>query len=167
MKMRNLRIMVCLFLIPLMAFGIHKYYISLTKVDYIEEKQVIQITMRYFLDDIELALENSTGEVMKLSTKNEHKNANQYLETYIRQKFSIWINEKEVIYNYLGKEYENDEVFFYLELENIKEVNSIAVQNSMLIDTYEEQQNFVKVNVKNIQKTFILVKANDKDMLKL
>jgi hypothetical protein len=72
-----------------------------------------------------------------------------------------------MIYSYLGKEYENNDVFFYLELENIDQINSITIENSMLFETFEEQQNYVKLTIEGVQKTFILVKANVKEMLKL
>jgi len=104
---------------------------------------------------------------MELASKDENKLADKFLETYVRQKFKIWINEKEMNYSYLGKEYDNNEIFFYLELENIDEINSIAIENSMLFETFEEQQNYIKLTIESVQKTFILVKANVKEMLKL
>lgn len=165
--MKSFHKVIWLLIIPIVAFGIHKHYISLTKVDYIKEKKVVQITMKFFLDDIELALENRMQQPMELATKNENKLAGKYLETYVRQKFKIWINNKEMVYTYLGKEYEDNEVFFYLELKNIDHINSIEVENSLLFETFEEQQNYVKLNLENVQKTFILVKANAKEMLKL
>lgn len=165
--MRHFHKIIWLLIIPILAFGMHKYYISLTKVAYVKEKNAVQITMKFFIDDIELALEKRHDQPMELATKNENKLSDKYLETYIRQKFKIWINEQEYSYNFLGKEYENDEVFFYLELEDIKQITSIAIQNSMLFDEFEDQQNYIKLKLDKVQKTFILVRANDKEMLKL
>jgi hypothetical protein len=153
--------------IPILALGVHKHYISLTKVDFIKEKKVIQVTMKFFIDDIELALENRHGQALELTTKDENKMADKFLEGYIRQKFKVWVNEEEKAYTYLGKEYENNEVFFYLELENISDIKTIEIQNSMLFEEFEEQQNYIKLNIENVQKTFILLKANNKDILKL
>ena len=154
-------------MIPILALGVHKHYISLTKVDFIKEKKVIQVTMKFFIDDIELALENRHGQALELTTKDENKMADKFLEGYIRQKFKVWVNEEEKAYTYLGKEYENNEVFFYLELENISDIKTIEIQNSMLFEEFEEQQNYIKLNIENVQKTFILLKANNKDILKL
>jgi len=156
-----------LLFIPIMAFGLHKYYISLTKVDYITDKKSVQVTLKFFLDDIELALENRYEQPLELATKYENDQAGKLLEIYVRQKFKIWINDKEYSYNYLGREYEDNEIYFYLEIENIEAISSIAVQNSMLFEEFEDQQNYIKINVGSTQKTFILVKANDKEMLKL
>ena len=101
-----------------------------------------------------------------MATKNESKKSDQYLETYINQKFKISINDLEQTYIYLGKEYEDDLVYFYLEIENVDSIKNIEVQNSMLVEEFEDQQNFIKLSIGNIQKTFILIKANDKEMLK-
>jgi len=157
-------ILICI--LPLLVFATHKYYISLTKIDYIKEKKSVQITMRFFIDDIELTLQNRYKIELELDTKQENKKANFYLEKYIGQKFKITINEEDKELNYLGKEYENDVVYFYLELENIDEINKIEVQNNMLMEEFEEQENYIKLNINNKKKTFILIKANDKEMLK-
>jgi hypothetical protein len=156
-----------LLIIPLMAFGLHEHYISLTKIDFLKEKSSVQITMRFFIDDVEKALENQFELPLELATKNENKQANQYLETYIREQFKINLNQREESYTYLGKEYEDDVVYIYLEIENVDDINTVEVQNSMLIDTFEDQQNYVKISIGKVQKTFILIKANDKEMLKL
>ena len=67
--MKRFRNMFWLLIIPVLAFGIHKHYISLTKIDYIKEQKTVQITMKFYLDDIELALENRIGEPMELERK--------------------------------------------------------------------------------------------------
>ena len=151
----------------LLAFGMHKHYISLTKIYFAQDKQAVQITMRFFIDDIEKVTEARFETDLNLATEKEHENSNAFLERYIHQKFRLNINGEEATYNYLGKEYENDTVFFYLEIEGIQEIEMIEVENEMLFEAFEEQQNYVKLEIGEINKTFILVKANDKEMLKL
>lgn len=166
--MKHLSSIILLFFLPLLlSFTAHKHYISLTKIDFIEANKTVQITMKFFIDDLEAALENKHLESLELASREEHELASQYIESYVRQKFKIWINGEEKTYNYLGKEYENNEVFFYLELENIDHIKAIQVQNSMLCEAFEDQQNFIKLTIGNVQKTFILVKANDKELLEL
>ena len=154
-------------IIPLMAFGLHEHYISLTKINYAKDKKSVQVTMRFFIDDVEKVLETRYELPMELATKGENKKSDQYLETYINQKFKISINDLEQTHVYLGKEYEDDLVYFYLEIEDVENIKNIEVQNSMLLEEFEDQQNFIKLTIGNVEKTFILIKANDKDMLKL
>jgi len=157
---------ILLLIIPLLAFSAHKYYISLTKIDFIETKKTVQITMRFFIDDIENTLQSRYNTKLELATKDENKKANFYLEKYIGQKFKVNINGEEKTHKYLGKEYDNDVVFFYLEIPDIEMIDKIEIQNNMLMETFEEQENYIKLNINHIKKTFILIKANDKEMLK-
>ncbi|MDH3322978.1 MAG: hypothetical protein OEM04_08310, partial [Flavobacteriaceae bacterium] len=134
--------------------------------DFIENKKTVQITMRFFIDDIENTLQSRFNTTLDLATKTEHEKADFYLEKYIQQKFKLHINDKAINYKYLGKEYDNDVVYFYLEINDIEKIEKIEVQNSMLFESFEEQENYIKLNINNLKKTYILIKANDKEMLK-
>ena len=155
-----------LLILPLLAFSTHKYYISLTKIDFIENKKTVQITMRFFIDDIEETLKNRYTIDLELATKNENEKADFYLEKYIQQKFKITINDVFKMPSYLGKEYDNDVVFFYLEIMDIEKIKTLEVQNKMLMEAFNEQENYIKLSINNLKKTFILIKDNDKEMLK-
>ncbi len=150
-----------------LSFGVHKHYISLTQIDYSEEDKALQITMRFFIDDVEKAVGNRYGTELKLATDQEPDDANALIERYIEQKFKLTVNDEPKTLSYLGKQYENDEVFFFLEVAQTEEIESIAVENGMLIEVFEEQQNFVKIRIGEVKKTFILIKANYKEMLNL
>jgi len=152
--------------IPLFAFTMHKYYISMTKIKYVQEERSVQITMRFFIDDLEKTLNNRFKKDFKLANSDELKETDKLLNFYMQQKFDIIINEQTVEYTYIGKEYENDVVFIYLEATDIDNINSIEVKNSMLLETFEEQQNFIKLYMNNQVKTMVLIRGNDKEMLK-
>ena len=149
-----------------MAFTAHKYYVSMTKIKYVKEERSVQITMRFFIDDIEKTLNNRFKKDFKLATDEESKVSDKFLNLYIHQKFEIKLNNQLAEYTYLGKEYKNDVVFFYLESTEIDTINSIEVKNRMLLETFEEQQNFIKLYMNNEIKTMVLMKENDKEMLK-
>lgn len=167
MKTKFISALYALCIVLLMSFTLHKHYISLTKIDYAPEEKALQITMRFFIDDLEKGIENRNDTQLALATPQENKNSNVLIERYIRQKFKVFVNEAEMKFTYLGKQYENDEVYFFLEINQVNEINSIAVQNRMLFEIYEEQQNYIKISIEKVNKTFILVKSNDKEMLKL
>jgi hypothetical protein len=152
-------------IIPLMAFAVHKYYISLTKIDFIENEKMVQITMRFFINDIENTLENRYGIKLELDTENENIKVNVYLEKYIASKFKVIINENVKTLTFIGKEYENDVIYFYLEIPDIETIKKIEVQNKMLFEEFPEQENYVKFNINQSNKTFVLRKENDKEML--
>ena len=155
-----------LIILPLFAFGLHKYYISLTKIDYIKEKEEVQVTMRFFIDDVEKALNDRFKKDFELDTKEELEKTDVFLNLYIKQKFKIKINGQDMNYTFLGKEYDNNIMYIYLDMTGIKSITAIEVTSRMLYEEFPEQQNYIKLNINGRKKTFLLRKDSDKDMLK-
>ena len=59
-------------MLPLFAFTtMHKYYISVTQINYLQEKQSVQITSRIFIDDFEKLLRERYDENITLADENE------------------------------------------------------------------------------------------------
>ena len=155
-----------LIIIPLLSFTAHKYYVSMTIIKHVKEENSIQITMRFFIDDIEKIVNNRFKKEFKLATDEELIETDKFLNIYIHQKFEIKINNQVIEYDFLGKEYDNDVVFFYLESTDIDNISSIEVKNKMLLEMFEEQQNYIKLHINDQIKTMILMRENDKEMLK-
>nr|WP_299074693.1 DUF6702 family protein [uncultured Allomuricauda sp.] len=146
---------------------LHKYYLSVTNMQYSEKNDSFQITSRIFIDDLEEVLKERYGINAELATSNEAKVSNAYIEKYFRAKFAIELNGEIAKYTFLGKKYEEDVVICYLELNNINftDLQSISIQNEILTDLFEEQQNVVHLKWKGQKKSFVLIKENNKGML--
>ncbi|WP_456463518.1 DUF6702 family protein [Lutibacter sp.] len=164
--MKHLKYFTLLLFIPLFAFTLHKYYISLCEIEYVEEQKSIQITLGMFIDDFEVTLNKSNDTILNLATKDEVKNIDKYYKSYLNKHFKIVVNSKLQAYNYIGKEYDGDLVRFYLEIMNIEHINSIKVINNCLFEEFEDQENIVKIKANNTNKTFYLNRKNDKGLLK-
>lgn len=160
------KIIVILFVLPLFAFTMHKYYVSLCEIEYLKEKQSVQIILGVFIDDLEFTLNKNSGKHLNLASKTEVENIDDYYKKYLSVHFHITVNGKNQLYKYLGKEYDGDIVRFYLEISNIKELKSIEITNNILINEFPDQKNIVKIKVKDFNKTFYLNKSNDKSLLK-
>ena len=72
--MKHLKYFTLLIFIPLLAFSVHKYYISLCEIEYVEEQKSIQITLGMFIDDLEVTLNKSNDTILNLATTDEVKN---------------------------------------------------------------------------------------------
>lgn len=154
-----------LFLIPLFAFTVHKYYISLTKVEYKKESKSIQVTMRIFIDDLQSTINTSYNKDFELALPNESTEIDSIIDNYLIGKFKVKINNAEKIYSFIGKEYENDVVYLYLEIKNIETINVIEIKNNVMMEIFPEQKNIIKLNINNIKKTFFLTKQKESDLL--
>jgi len=158
-----------LLLLPLLAFGMHKFYVSVTNITYSQKDQAIQITSRVFIDDLEKVLEERYGFNAKLTTKDEPAQTDTYIEKYLRTKFKLFIDGELKDFEYLGRKYDNDVVLFYLEIEavDLNKIKTIEVQNQLLTDLFDDQQNVVHFKIKGVKKSFVLIRENDKGMLNL
>lgn len=161
---------ILILLVPLLAFTTaHKFYVSVTNIGYSEKDDALQITSRVFIDDLGQVLKERYDIDAKLSTDEESKLADAYLEKYLRAKFMVEINGENKSYEIIGRKYDNDVCIFYLELAAIElpSVKSIQIQNKMLTDLFDEQQNVVHFKINGKKKSFVLIKSDTKGMLKL
>lgn len=144
----------------------HKFYVSITKIEYVKEKSSLQIITKIFIDDIEDALQQRYDPSISLDTKKETEAANEDLKKYILQKINIKVNGKAVSLNYIGKEYDTDMVVAYLEVTGVKELKTISIENKVLLDVFSEQQNIIHLKTPNSRKSLILDNDEPKGELK-
>lgn len=165
--MKVFKFLVFIFIVPLFAFtSMHKYYISVTHINYVKEKKSLQITSRIFIDDFENVLKSNYDEDIVLAEKDEPKIIDTYIDRYLQDKIKLSINSKSVTFNFIGKEYEGDIVKCYLEVEHIKHIESFSITNSVLFDLQNDQQNIVKTKINSKNKSVILTNDNPNALLK-
>ena len=166
--MPKLKILLFIIVLSLVSFKtMHKYYVSLTEIEYVKEERSVQIITRIFIDDFENVLRNRFYEGLTLDTEKENIETNDYIEKYLKDKLKITINHKEFSFNFLGKEYEDDMILCYLEIQNIDRISSIKVENKLLYEMFPDQKNMVRFKIHSINKTILLIKENDKGVLNL
>tara|TARA_R110002020_G_scaffold445961_1_gene657988 strand:+ start:69968 stop:70474 length:507 start_codon:yes stop_codon:yes gene_type:complete len=168
--MRFLKKAALLLLLPLLTFSVaHKFYLSVTTVQYSEKDQALQITSRIFVDDLERVLVERYGINPKLGTEGETDLAQSYLEKYLRTKLLVFANGKQQRYTYIGRQYEDDVVICYLEVPQVelKTLETVTIQNEVLTDLFGDQRNVVHFKIGDLKKSVILMKDKNKEMLKL
>ena len=164
--MNTKKTILLLFIIPLLSFSAHKYYLSLTQIEYRSELHSVQITINVFMDDIEEALNKKYNIDLQLTSKNELKDNDVYFKKYLKEKLHLKVNTASRDFNYIGKKYDGDLVYFYLEIENVKEVSTIEITNKILTNHFPQQENLIKSKVGKKHKSILLNAENDKGLLK-
>ncbi|MHA6279800.1 DUF6702 family protein [Salinimicrobium sp. CAU 1759] len=145
--------------LPLMAFtAAHKFYVSATDIEYNERQRSLQIISHVFTDDLEDLLQTRYSKEIVLVKNDEHPAADEYVEKYFRSKFRVSVNGKERSFNYIGKEYDKDQLLVYLEVENVEPIKTIGVENAVLTDLFPEQKNVVKVEYGGTIKSLLLMR---------
>ncbi len=164
--MKLFRILLLVTLVPLsISFTVHKFYVSTTKIEYAQEEQSLQIINKLFIDDIEDVLQERYSDEIRLGAEGETPKDAELLKNYIMQKLIIEVNGSPVVLNYIGHEYNNEEVKTYLEVNNISELKTITIENKMLTEVFEDQQNIINVKKQKRRRSLMLDKDNPKGVL--
>ncbi|MEM7087756.1 MAG: DUF6702 family protein [Bacteroidota bacterium] len=148
-----------------LSFTAHKFYVSITKVEYSQEESSLQIISKLFIDDIEDVLQARYNPSLIMGGEKETEAVSKFLREYILQKLVVEVDGAPVALNYLGHEYENDVVRIYIEVEGVSEFKSISVENKMLMELFEEQQNIIHVKRFKKRKSLVLEADNPKGLL--
>lgn len=164
MKLKSIFILIAT--IPLFAFSMHKYYVGLTEIEYIPKKNDVQIIVSVFIDDLEKEMDSLTNKTLNIGTKQENPEIKSEYINYLKNHFSIKINQTEIDYNYIGEEYEGNIAKFYLEIEDVHSFKSIEISNTILFQTFPNQKNIIKFKNEDYNKTLFLTKNNPKGLLK-
>ena len=161
------KILVILISFSLLSFTyLHKYYVALTEIEHNIKSKSIQMIMNVFIDDIELAINKDYDVDLRLTTKYELENTDSLFHQYLSNHLQIAVNHKSEEIKYIGKEYEGDIVYFYLEVDNVEKVNSIHIKNDLLVKYFPDQQNLVKVTIDKERKSLFLNRKDKEGLLK-
>ena len=80
----------------------HDFYVSTTSVDFIIDKDEIQITSQFFVDDVENLIKFQNPNTTLIFDKAYNEETNFILRDFIHKNFKISINKKKQEVIYLG-----------------------------------------------------------------
>uniref|UniRef100_UPI004048236B DUF6702 family protein n=1 Tax=Flavobacterium sp. TaxID=239 RepID=UPI004048236B len=93
----------------------HKFYVSVTQIDYVAKKNRVEITSRIFIDDLNKVLEKKYNKKIHLASNREIPEAKDLVKSYLKEKMSVSINNKPVEMQFLSTEIDNDVLICYLK----------------------------------------------------
>lgn len=159
--MKYSKILLLFMILPqISATSSHKFYVSITQIEFVKQKSSLQIITKVFTDDIENALRKRHKTPIFLDSKKETAETDVYLKQYILQKININVNAKPVQLNYIGKEYETDMVVAYIEVTNVKDLKTVTIENKILMELFPDQKNIIHLKTEKSRRSLILERDN-------
>ena len=153
MKKQFLLLFAVLFLC---SFTVHKFYVSVTQIDYVPSKKRVEITSRIFIDDLEKALTKKFNKKVNLTSTKELPEAEELIKSYLKEKIKVSINKKSQNIEFLAREVEGDVLILYTKIAISKKINTFEIYNSLLTEVYTDQQNIVHTNINSNKKSILL-----------
>ena len=144
----------------------HKFYLSVTEIEYVEEKQSLQIISRMFVDDFEKLLQTRYDEKAQLIRGENNPQVNSYVKKYFEDKFSITIQNNQLPLKFIGKRYEDDLIICYFEATNVENFKQATISNLVLTDLFEDQKNLIHFKKDGETESLMLLKDKSEGTIK-
>lgn len=156
----------CLSLLVASPAPLHDYHISKTNVRYVADKQEVQVEMHLFVEDLEADMAAAGApEKLEIGTKLEAEDAERYLSIYLQKHFRIDWNGKLLPLEIIGYELADDlhGLWIYQVATVAEGPKEVAVDCTLLTNTYSDQKNIVKIyNGQERSATLLLSKDQTK-----
>src|SRR5690606_27224225 len=136
----------------LIAFA-HPFYVSITSVDFNPSKKRVEVSCRLFYDDPEVALKNQLGQHIDVIHPKNKAAADSAISKYIRQNFTINVNNQPRNLHYVGYEIEEDVAWCYLEVSDVPATSKLDIVNQLLFKDFKNQSNIMHIKVNTTKKS--------------
>lgn len=121
--------------------------------------------IRVFADDLETTLRKQLNQPELDIMSPKGATLDQMMTDYLKNHFSIALENKLQKVSYLGHESEGEAFVFYVEVANVKKVKTILVKNDFLMETHDDQSNLVHVTVNGTIRSLRLISDKRSDKL--
>jgi hypothetical protein len=158
--------MITLFLFSIMGMydAGHPIHISRTEFNYSTKDKEVQVSAKIYIDDFERAIKAQTSKDLKMFTKKELPNANQYIHHYIQENLNIQLDGKNCKLEMIGKEESEDHlaVWVYLSSDVMSKPKTISIDARYLYEIYNDQRNMIDVSIDGKRKQSTMLEQGEK-----
>lgn len=136
---------------------IHDYYLSTTTLKWVPAKQQLQMTSRFFLEDIEALMREKTGQKVIFSPDSNPEKIDAFVKEFYLNNLTISLDGGKQKIDYLGREYQDDLLVVYAEIVlPSNELKRLEVKATFLTNFLKGQQNIFHIISPNQKKSFLL-----------
>ncbi|MCU0361875.1 MAG: hypothetical protein MUD02_02905 [Bacteroidales bacterium] len=146
-------------LITMFSF-LHPVHVSLTSVDYNNEKGMFDVFMRLYYDDFVLDSTGSPDVAAVLPQNADTVNLRKEMEIYLGSKFNILADNRE-LRGQIGRiRISDNEISMNLEYELKRSPSRVLVRNTIMTTLYSDMANMLILRVGAYEKAVKLTPEN-------
>lgn len=127
--------------------AIHPVYVSVTSIEYNEKQQMLEVSCKLFVDDMEKFLRTRHGGKVDLLHPDREGRTDSLLARYLTDHLMLQVNGSKAPLDYVGFEQEGDAIIVYLEADGITAVRELLVRDNILYDYKAQQVSVINVKV--------------------
>lgn len=138
------------------ASMVHPLHVSFTNLEFNEEDQEWELTVKLFKDDFALDLKNMYDYNI-LIEEDEKEGEAEYFRKYLEDCLEIGYNNepmKAKEWKYEGKKVNFEAVWLNYRFNYNKEISSVRILNRLMFGLYDDQKNLLIFSYKGEQKAY-------------
>jgi hypothetical protein len=134
----------------------HAFHVSLIQADYNPETHALEIAVKIFTDDLEATLEAMGAPRLHLDSPKVHPEADALIARYLDNRLQWTLDGSPRTAKYLGKEYEDDATWCYMEITDLPAFHACTLHNMILTEYFEDQSNLVHITTAGHTQSLLL-----------
>ncbi len=151
-------------------FG-HPIKMTTGKITYNTDSKKLELVINFFLDDFSKCMQDVYRVPAEMFLEiNEETSA--YIVDYIQKKLHIAINNKKLSIEYNTMSFIEDNVLqvkLYINIQKITYIETLEIQNELLLEVFNDQSNIIHVQIDPEAKTsfYRFAKGNSSTIFKI
>ncbi|MCA6078417.1 DUF6702 family protein [Fulvivirga sedimenti] len=146
----------------MMLTAAHPIHVSVADVEFVPDKQELQIIVRIFTDDLEREIRQEINKPkVDILIPGEGLTSDGLFKDYLNKHIRFNVNGKDAAYQYLGHEVDAGSVICYLLIDKVKKLESLQVKNDILLSIYDDQVNLVHITIDDDIQTMKFVRGEE------
>lgn len=138
----------------------HDIHISVCELRYNSTSGAFEVSIKIFIDDLELALSREGVTGLSIGTAKELASANDKIAAYLKKHFNIQLAGQTLAHEFLGKEVSEDylAVWCYIQLKAKPSAGQrCAITNDILFEMYEDQKTLMDVRMSKNHNEYVIL----------
>ena len=140
----------------------HPIYVSVTEIEHNAKDNTLEISCKIFTGDLEAVLKKNNKIKVDLLAPTDKKAMEVLVSNYIQQHLKIIVNEKPVLLSFVGYEQNEETIQTYFQVDQVKSIKSMEVQDNILYEYKSEQISIIHVIVDGKRKSTKLNNPEEK-----
>jgi hypothetical protein len=135
------------------ANAVHPLYVSVTTFTHNAKEEILEITIKVFVDDLEKALKKKHKTAVSLTHRALAEKAKEMVEGYMKEHLYLTINDNLTTQEFVGCEIEKAALWIYFQVPRQTNIKKISVSNSILYEMQAGQITIMHAQVGGIKKS--------------
>lgn len=149
--MKKIFVIITSLILLFSSFLNHDFHTSMTKVEYNAGTKSLKFATKIDVEQIESVL----------NKKINAGDFDQSLRNYLIRNVEVSINDVPLKYNYTGKQESGEILWVYYEVENVGNIQSVGIKNTLFLDKNPNQQNFISFSINGKKGSFVCGKGKE------